>query len=71
MVGGESSTPKPIKVAKPTDSPASYASSAPTRNGKHVKSEAVVKSDSEEEAEDQTNGEMSDESRFSDSEDDR
>ena len=62
---------KPVKVAKPTGSPASYASSAPHRNGKHVKSEAVVKSDSEEEAEDQTTGDVSDESRFSDSEEDR
>ena len=60
-----------MKEAKPTDSPASYVSSTPRRNGKHVKSEAVVKSDSEEEAEDPTTGEVSDESRFSDSEEDR
>ena len=69
MVGGDSSIQKPVKVIKSADSPSSHTSSIPKRNGKHVKSEAIVKSDSEDQ--DESTGEVSDESRFSDSEEDR
>ena len=61
VVGGESSTPKKPISHSPISQP------SPKRNGKHVKSEAVVNSDSSEE---ESTGDVSNESRFSDSEDD-
>jgi len=68
VVGGDSTTQKPVKIQS-ADSPGSHTSSLPQRNGKHVKSEALVKSDSDDQ--DQSTGEVTDESRFSDSEEDR
>ena len=64
--GGDTSTPKK-SVSAPT--PSTFNPS-PKRNGKHVKSDARVQSDSEPESEpdDQSDSE---ESRFSDSEEDR
>jgi len=61
VVGSESSTPK-----KPI-SHSLIPQPSPKRNGKHVKSEAVVNSDS---STDESTGNASNESRFSDSEDD-
>lgn len=66
-VNSSSSTPK-TSVSKP-ESAVPTTLPTPNRNGKHVKSEAVVKSDSEEEEE--AEGNESEESRFTDSEDDR
>lgn len=63
VVGGDSSPKQP---AKPRDIP-STQSSPPKRNGKHVLSDAVVKSESENESDESA----SEESRFSDSEEDR
>ena len=68
-VNSSSTTPK-MTASKPSESAAVITVPTPSRNGKHVKSEAVVKSESEEEEESQA-GNESEESRFTDSEDDR
>ena len=68
--GGDTSTPKRLEPAAPSGAPTRSASTpTPKRNGKHVKSDARVKSDSDSEPEDQNDSD--EESRFSDSEDDR
>ena len=65
MVGGDGSSATPKKTAPEVSiSPVSAKNTASTmRNGKHVKSEEMVRSDE--------SGEESEESRFTDSEDDR
>lgn len=64
VVGGDSSIPKkPI-----SHSPISSQPSPPKRNRKHVLSNAVINSDPSDDEESTRNA--SDESRFSDSEDD-
>ena len=65
VVGGDSSTPKK-PISNSLDSQLSPRQPLPKKNGKHVLSTAVAHSDgTEKSAED-----VSDESRFSDSEDD-
>ena len=65
--GGDTSTPK---KTEPVLTP-STSNPSPKRNGKHVKSDARVKSDSDSEAEPKDQQDSDEESRFSDSEDDR
>jgi hypothetical protein len=67
VVGGDSSTPKkPISNSPNTLLPPSRSQPSSKKNGKHVLSNPVVDSDGAEESA----GDVSDESRFSDSEDD-
>jgi hypothetical protein len=65
--GGDTSAPK---NTKPVLTP-STSNPSPKRNGKHVKSDARVQSDSEPDSEPEDQNDSDAESRFSDSEEDR
>jgi hypothetical protein len=68
VVGGGNTSPPKKSTSAPTPS---TSNPSPKRNGKHVKSDARVQSNSGPDSEPDDQNESDEESRFSDSEEDR